>query len=128
MKDWIVRVWLLLIVVCGIFPAEAQDSEAPLGVHPHGSQTHWYPYQCCSGTDCARIKVTIRNDRYVWQSWRWPQFVASVPVDPSLAKHEGTNVHPSQDGDYHGCEIPIRDKFMTITGVKILCFFVPPAI
>lgn len=107
--------------------AAAQTSEAPLGVHPQGSQTHWYDYDCCNMHDCAKIHVTIKNDRYVWQSWRFPQFTVSVPIDPEEAKREGVKVRPSQDGDFHGCELP-RQTGASVTSVYALCLYVPGAI
>lgn len=118
--------------------ASAQGSEAPLGVHPQGSQTHWYDESCCNLTDCARIKVHIKDDHYIWTSWKWPQYEVRVPVDREKAAAENTNIMRSKDGDFHGCETldgmyqpyEYRDNsytppVWTPTGVRALCLYVP---
>lgn len=119
-----------------MFPAAAQDAEAPLGVHPQGSQTHWYDEDCCNLTDCARIHVRIEADHYVWDSWRFPGFTVRVPVDPDVAADQGISIRPSRDGDFHGCErqrgvyTGLGDESpwgftWTQTGVEAICLFTP---
>lgn len=107
--------------------AGAQDSEAPLGVHPHGGQTHWYSERCCNLKDCARVKVRIEGDYYVWDSWLFPGEIRTVWIqDPD-------DIHPSQDTSFHGCEyhLPperLAEQFTpnpTVDGVY--CLYVPPA-
>lgn len=116
--------------------ATAQTSEAPLGVHPQGSQAHWYDGDCCNLTDCARIHVRIVDDHYVWESWRFPGYTVRVPIDKEAAAAQGVIIRISQDGDFHGCERETGvygsgdasgtwGGVWTVTGVEPLCLYVP---
>lgn len=87
---------------------------------PSKAEAHsWYSYDCCSGFDCRPIsgeregipwsEVRDMGDHYEWRS---PKTNVTHKIPKSSDR-----VRPSQDGNYHGCELAYDRKFM--------CLYVP---
>lgn len=99
--DKIVLAALAFLLVATLLPRPA---------HPH----EWYPRECCSGQDCARVEK-----------------IEQLPEGMRVTTKHGTVLVPtdfkrreSQDSDFHACisNYPSEDG---TAGPALICFFEP---
>jgi hypothetical protein len=93
------------------------------------AQAHeWYSAQCCSGTDCAPVRV--RNVEITPNGY----FVTLEPGDHPLVIRRTTaflpfnspRIQQSQDYDYHVCASATRQASEPGTsGQHLFCLYIP---
>jgi hypothetical protein len=80
----------------------------------------WYPWDCCSGIDCApvldvesvRVPTADQGLPIVLVRTKW----GTAVVPPNFP------VRPSRDNEMHACMTPASDGTM-----RLLCLFIPPS-
>jgi hypothetical protein len=94
-----------LLFAAGVTVAACLLWPAPAGSHD------WYPWDCCSGMDCAPV---VRTERLPGG------FVSLTTKQGTVVVPPGFQRRPSQDEKEHACMRPDDHG-----GMRPLCYFVP---
>lgn len=92
----------ILLPITGSFPAQAHS---------------WYPWECCSGRDCAPVRDmtrTVSKDGVM-------RLIVTSKHGKAIVPRELPR-RPSQDARMHVCM-----RYDAFGDLKVICLFVPPS-